>query len=323
MSSKSLLSAYLLDGQGGGKKLDWDQVQRWSPSDGVLWVHLDYTVKRARQWLAKESGLDKITVKAMVSDESRPRSVISEQGVLLFLRGVNLNPGENPEDMVSIRFWFDKHRVITTRRRMLLSVQDILTRIEEGEGPVDAGDIVVRINNRLVDRMSDVLDNLNEGVDQLEEEVLTNENHLLRPKISELRRQALLIRRYLAPQKDALFHIHTDETPFLSDFQRMQLRETHDRLMRYIEDIDTARERAVITQEELSSRLSEQMEQRMYLLSVVSLIFLPLTFVTGLLGINVSGIPGQDFPRAFEMVCGGLFAVLVLTLILLKRKKWM
>jgi len=104
MSSKSLLSAYLLDGQGGGKKLDWDQVQRWNPNDGVLWIYLDYTVKHARQWLAKESGLDKITVKAMVSDESRPRSVINEQGVLLFLRGVNLNPGENPEDMVSIRF---------------------------------------------------------------------------------------------------------------------------------------------------------------------------------------------------------------------------
>ena len=101
------------------------------------------------------------------------------------------------------------------------------------------------------------------------------------------------------------------------------LRETAERTARYVEDIDAARERALIAQEELNSRLAEQMNRAMYTLSIVAAIFLPLGLLTGLLGINVGGIPGTESPWAFLIVTVFLFLMAVFLIIWFKRLKWL
>ncbi len=321
-SKKSLIAAYVLDGKGGGRSIGWDEIKTWTEDQGTLWMHMDYSVKKTWHWLSKSSGLDAMTAKAMVVEDSRPRSVVSEQGVLLFLRGVNLNPGQEPEDMVSIRLWLEKNRVITTRRRLLLSIQDIYTAFDKGLGPKNAAELLTFLNGCLINRMANVIDDISDRVDALESEVATSESHLLRPKIADIRREAILIRRYLAPQREALYRLQIEEIPFLGKTDQLNLREGNDRLIRYIEELDTVRDRASITQEELASRLSEQMDKRMYVLSVVALIFLPLTFLTGLLGINVGGIPGADYKWSFLIVCTGLGVITLLTMWYLHIKKW-
>lgn len=319
---ESLVFAYLLDGNGSGKKIGWNEIKQWTPSQGILWVHLNYTSQRTAHWLIRESGLDKITAKAMIAEESRPRSEITATGLLVFLRGVNLTPGEDPEDMVSIRIWIGEHCIISTRKRQLLSVNDVKQAIHEGLGPKTPSELLRILNDRLLDRMSDVIESITEQVDELEQEVLAEESYLLRPKLADIRRQATSIRRYLSPQREALNRLYYEETPFLSQVDKLYLREAHDRTIRYIEDLDSARERAAITQEELSSHLSERMDKRMYILSVVAVIFLPLSFITGLLGINVGGIPGADYKWAFLIVSLSLLIILVGMLCFFYRKKW-
>jgi zinc transporter len=80
----------------------------------------------------------------------------------------------------------------------------------------------------------------------------------------------------------------------------MHLREEADRVVRYVEDLDSARERAAVTQEELVNRVSEQINSRTYVLSVAAAIFLPLGFLTGLFGINVGGIALAENPSGFS-----------------------
>jgi zinc transporter len=318
----SLIVAYLLDRKGSGKKIGWEEINAWEPEQGLLWVHMDFTADYTAEWLNEHSGLDKITSKALVLEESRPRSVISPNGLLMFLRGVNLNPGHDPEDMVSIRIWVDQHRIITTRKRHLLSVDDIRLAISEGIGPKTPADFLIKLNDCLINRMSDVVGDIDDQSDELEEEVLTTESHLLRPKIADIRRESIMIRRYLAPQREALNRMYLEETPLLNQTDRIRLREATDRIIRCIEDLDSARERASITQEELTSRLSEQMDKRMYILSLVAVIFLPLSFVTGLLGINVGGIPGVNYKWAFLIVCTILSGFALLLIWLFYKKKW-
>ncbi len=248
--------------------------------------------------------------------------VITTNGLLVFLRGVNLNPGQDPEDMVSIRIWINEHCIITTRKRRLLSVDDIRERIHNGAGPKTPTEFLKLLNDRLLDRMSNVIESISDHVDELEQAVMTTESHLLRPKIADIRREAILIRRYLAPQREALGRLCYEDTTFLSKADKFYLREANDRIIRYIEDLDSAKERATIAQEELTSRLSEQMNRRMYILSVVAVIFLPLSFITGLLGINVGGIPGANYEWAFLLVSKGLLILLLSMLWLFHRKKW-
>jgi len=317
-----LISAYLLDRKGGGKVITWDDINHWKPQQGLLWIHLNYTKNNSIQWLNQNSGLDKLILKTMTMVETRPRSVITSNGILTVLRGINFNPGHDPEDMVSIRIWLDEHRMITTLNRNLLSIEHLRKDIEENNGPKTTIDFLIILNNHIINHMSDVFDDIEEQVDQLEEEVLTAESHLLRSKIADVRRQSVSIRRYLAPQREALNRLYIEPCPLVTELDRMHFREATDRIVHYIENLDSARERAAVTHEELSSRLTEQLDNRMYVLSLVAIIFLPLSFITGLLGINVAGIPGATYKWAFWVVCfllGGISAVM---LYFFYKKKW-
>jgi len=89
----------------------------------------------------------------------------------------------------------------------------------------------------------------------------------------------------------------------------MRLREVADKITRYIEDLDSARERAAVVQDELSSCLAERLNKNTYLLSIIAAIFMPLSLLTGLLGINVGGIPGEKWPWSFASATIGIFVL--------------
>ena len=319
---QGLIAAYILDGKGKGTQIGWEEIRSWAPEKGVLWVHLDYTSPEAQQWITQEADLEEVLSCALLEAETRPRSILNRDGLLLTLRGVNTQPLSNPEDMVAIRLWIDKNRIISTRKRKLFSVNDLRTALEKGHGPKTPGEFLVDLTERLVERMADVIDHIDDDVDNLQDQVLTMESHQLRPIIAGCRRQAIGLRRYLGPQREALSKLYNERVQWLGDIERMHLRETSDRMMRYIEDLDSSRERASVAQEELMSRLSENMEKRMYVLSIVSTVFLPLSFLTGLLGINVGGIPGAENKSAFLIFCLMLSGVAAIQFWIFKIKKW-
>lgn len=317
-----LVAAFLLDGAGGGRALDFAAVRRWRPGDGLLWVHMDLTAPATARWIADEAGLDPVVSEALLQAETRPRGVALGDGLLVVLRGVNLNPGADPEDMVSLRMWLTPERILTTRRRRLLSVDDTRAAIAEGRGPAAPGDFLVATADRLMERAARVVGDVDESVDRLEEEVLAAESQRLRAALADVRREAIGLRRYLAPQREALTRLSVEPHALLSNVDRLRLREVADAVTRHVEDLDAVRERAAVVHEELASRLSEQMNQRMYVLSVVAALFLPLGFVTGLLGINVGGIPGVEDPHAFARVSIFLVATAVAVLAVFRWRRW-
>jgi zinc transporter len=323
METDGLICAYLLDGNGGAKKLGWGDVKQWTPQQGPAWFHFDYTRPETVGWISGQSGLDEVCAAVLLTEESRPRATPIGSGMLVALRGVNLNPGSNPEDMVAIRVWVDEHRVISTRRRKLLSESDIIESLAERKGPRTTGEFIVDLCDRLIARMEGTVEDVEDRVAQMEQEVIASESHALRTGLAAIRREAILLRRYLSPQREAMTRLHAENVPWLSADNRLHLKEATDRLIRCTEDLDSARDRAAVTQEELANRLSEQLNTRMYVLSLVAAVFLPLGFLTGLLGINLGGIPGTDNPSAFRIFILILAAVIVLQLIVFKKKRWL
>lgn len=319
---QGLRHVVLLDGKGGAIKCDWDKVGDWSAEQGCLWLHFDYQDVGAREWLRGHSGLGELAVDALLSEETRPRTQALRDQLLLALRGVNLNPGSDPEDMVSIRLWTDGKRVISTRRRHLLSTGDVLERLEAGAGPLDAGELIVDLIDRIVMRMSDTVENFEDEVLELEDRVLSMAPAALRNDLALLRKKTIAIRRYLAPQREAVNRLVMEKLSWMTESYQLRLREISDRLIRHIEDIDAVRERAALAQEELQSRVSEQMNERMYVLSIVAAIFLPLGFFTGLMGINVGGMPGVEDQEAFWVVVGLCVGVILLLAVVFRWKKW-
>jgi len=315
--------AHLLDGAGGGRSLDWAGVRGAAAADGVLWVHLDRNVQESQDWLREEAGLDPLVCEALLAEETRPRCSPVGNGVLVILRGVNLNPGAEPDDMVSIRIWADEHRIISLRHRPLQAARDLVEMLEAGRGPKGAGELLASLASRLSDRMAPVLANLDEVIDELEEQVVETQSYQLRTQLGAMRRQAITLRRYIGPQREAISRLQSETLAWLGDTERARLREVGDRITRNIEDLDALRERAAVVQEELAGRLSEQMNKNMYLLSIVAAVFLPLGLLTGLLGINVGGIPGTENHWAFAIVCVVLVVLATLQVVVFRRLKLM
>ncbi|WP_028304306.1 zinc transporter ZntB [Oceanospirillum maris] len=320
--SSGLVHAYLFNDQ-KGHALTEAEIAGWQPEQGLLWLHLDYTNEEVQHWLSHEAGIESVVADALTATETRPRCTPFNNGLLLLLRGINLNPNADPDDMVSIRLWVEKHRIISTRKRQLQSIQDLLGQINNHQAPSTAGEFIADLTDNLTWRMRETMEGYEETLADLEERVLNGEHDGIKTDLSALRRQIITLRRYLAPQRDALARLHTEKFSGLSDSERLQVRETTDRLIRYLEDLDAMRERAVVIQEELFGQLSELGNQRVYLLSMITAVFLPLGFLTGLLGINVGGMPGAENPNAFWWVIGGLFGSAVVFTLLLRRKKWL
>ena len=317
-----LICAYLLDGQGGGRTIGWSEIASWQASDGLLWVHLDRAGPEARRWLQERSGLDPVIAGALLAEEVRPRELRIEDALLVVLRGVNLNPGADPEDMVGIRIWLEPARVVTVRHRRLMAIGDLREALAGGRGPSSPGQFMVMLSGRLIERVGPVIDDLVDGVDRLEDTVVTAHSAELRGALGSLRRQAIALRRYLAPQREVMARLAMEQTSWLQADDKAYLREVSDRTTRFVEDLDAARERAGVVQDELNSRISDQMNRTMYLLTVVAAVLLPPSLLTGLLGINVGGMPGADNPLSFAIVVVLIIALAVVEVAVLRHLKW-
>ena len=319
----ALVYAYLLDGKGFGKALEWSDINTWEPDQGLLWLHLDSQNPEAQNWLENSSGIGKLTCESLLEKETRPRNILLSDGLLLILRGINCNPGADPDDMVAIRILLNEQRIISMRYRRIKAVQDVQEAIDAGKGPSSAGEFLVMVTDRLTDRMGDVVAEIDDKVDELEDTVLTAESYELRSQLAGLRRTCISLRRYIAPQRDVLTRLLHDQLQWITDLDRAHLREVAERTARFVEDIDSARERAAVTHEELNSRLSEQMNKAMYLLSIIEAIFLTLGLLTGLLGINVGGIPGTESKWAFSLVTAVLVGLAIIMIAWFKKIKWL
>lgn len=267
----------------------------------------------------------------------RPSQNVAGGGsILLFLRGVNLKEGSDPDDMISVRSFINRFQVITVQvsdAPAFHALSDIGKALRAGEGPKSAGSFVVTLASSISERVQPVLDNLEEIIDMLEEKMEGTQDaqSFLQSQLGSMRRQAITLRRYMGPNRQAIAKLHNavsgpknsadkalwgEKSPtWLLEGHRHGLREVGEHETRHLEDLDMLRERAKMIQEELSSRLSEKMNKNMYIISIVTALFLPLGFVTGLLGINVGGMPGVVSPIAFWVVVAGL-GVLALFLLI-------
>jgi zinc transporter len=182
--------------------------------------------------------------------------------------------------------------------------------------------LVIAIISKVTDRISDYVDGVEDQLVQLEASVQGEDMSCSRSKISAVRREIASVRRYLAPQRDALDALYTYAITSMPEGCAYQLREQMDRMTRYLEDLDLIRERTLVLQEEVMNISMGQQNARMYALSIVSLIFLPVTFVTGVFGMNVGGLPGQADPTAFTVVVGTMFFISIVVIAVLKVKRW-
>lgn len=319
---KGLLWSYRLDGQGGGHQQD-QLADADKDAPAFDWFHLRSDENDSVAWM-RAKKLDPQIIEVISQSETRPRMALIDGGVLINLRGVNKNPGADPEDMIAIRIWFNKDTIITARKkeRVLLSVEDVRNCIHKGTGPKTPAEFVCMLIEYMANRIGDVVDEIDETLTQAETDLGEDHVQSVQQKLFVTRKQIAAIRRYLAPQREALVELSRGRG-ILREDEVHHLQHQTDRITHYVEDLDLARERALVLQSDLQNRSIEKQNARMYLLSVVAAVFLPLSFLTGVFGMNVAGLPGLENPAAFLYLSGGMLILGVGLLLFMRLKKWL
>lgn len=323
-TTPGILFALACNGQGGARTLaDAETISRELRDPHLCWVHLDVNDPAARTWLEREiTYLDAIIRDALLAEETRPRSLEFREGMLLILRGVNPHPDDGPEDMISIRLWIDADRIISLERRPLPAIHEIAELLRAGRGPKTAGDFLIALVTRLTERLEPVVTALDDATDGIEEQVMDAPTPTERQPIVDIRRRAIVFRRHLLPQRDVIARLRLSDQTWLDANHRRHLQESYDSLQRAVEEVDTIRERAQIVKDELTNTLADRLNRNLYMLSVVAAVFLPLSFLTGLLGINIGGIPGADNPEAFWAFLGFLAVLVLCEVAVFRWLKW-
>ncbi|TMM45837.1 zinc transporter ZntB [Qipengyuania marisflavi] len=323
--STPLLFGRVLDGKGGGSEISWDEAQGWRPSapGEVIWLHVCRTRPEVEGWLQSEFAIPEPTAELLTSDQTRPRAFRERDTLVATLRGINFNPGAQPEDMVSLQLWCDGPRLITLRRLALQTPREVLARIDGGFGPSDAGATITLLAELMIARMNQSIVDMNDVLDQLEDLDQESEAEAMLPRISTIRRNCLALKRHMSPQHEALEQISRDAPDWFEDHDRREIAESIARLSRYLDDIDISKESALVLQDELRARSLASSEHATYMLTIVAGIFLPLGFLTGLLGINVGGMPGTNDPNAFWGVVALCGLLLTAILVVFRRLRWL
>ncbi|WP_417459724.1 zinc transporter ZntB [Kordiimonas sp.] len=320
MTDKALLSAiYLRDGADTGR-----HAQKGADDiDEPIWLHFNVAGPDAKAELKKAAPyIDEAMIDALCATDTRPRVEEFEHEYLVILRGVNLNPDEDPEDMVSLRIWSDGSHVISAQRRSVYAARKLAAKLEASETPASSSEVIVGLTVNIIENMATPIADLMEEIDELELEMIDGGKPEHRLKLADLRHKVLLLRRYFNPLRAAVGLLKDLATTWLGEKYTRRLRNAHDDLTRHLEDLDAARDRLQFQQEELVTVLSDRLNRNMYTLSIVAAIFLPLGFLTGLFGINVGGMPGVESDIAFWIVTGGCTAIAGALALFFRRSGW-
>lgn len=313
---------FVLDKKGSLKEIGFNEINSYREKNELLWLHFNYTKDEAKEWISTKNGIDEIAVDALLADETRPRTIVLKDNLLLALRGVNLDPNSKPEDMKSIRLFISQNLIISTSRRTILSVTEMIEELKRGSGIKSSSEFIIELTYKMIDRIDDVIEKIHDRCDTLEDTIFDDKRRLQKAEILNIRKEIIVLKRFLVPQKEALIKLYNEQLSWLNEYQKIELRETNDQLIRHIEELDTVRDKVVLIQDEISNNLSGELNKKMYIMAIISAIFLPLTFLTGLLGINVAGIPGAEYENAFFIFTGILFLVVILQFTFFKKNRW-
>ncbi len=314
---------YRLNPSGKNTRLDIKNVSFADKSHPLLWIHLDYQNPKNRSWIQKLS-LNAAIIENLLDEDTNPRLSVYQNGIMMVVRCVNSNPAADIDDMIAVHIWLEKERLITLSHRMASPIQAVFNDLRKKHAPKTPVDCFISMAKYMTEDIATAVSQIEEAADALEEDIIvsTADDKELRLKLSEIRHSTVGLRRYVAPERNAFQALRTANTPLFSENHQIQLREMTLDLTKSVEDLDSAREHSTFTQEELDSKTNLSISRTMYIMSIIMMIFTPLTFLTGLLGANIGGIPFSANPYGFWFVSFILGLIVLLQLWLIKRQRW-
>ena len=286
------------------------------------WLHLNYALPESRRWLQETPIISDPVREALGGESMRPRLSKLSNGLILVLRGVDADESTRPEPLLAIRIFITQELIISTRKRKVELIDELHTELKNQQGVTSSGSWLVRIVDGLTDDNSEFISLIHDQILEMEDNLLSGQSPA-RGDLARLRKQLIVMRRYMAPQRDVFSRIATDKPTWMSDEECRQMADVAERMGRGLEDLDAGIARTAVLNDEINAQVAESMNRRTYFMSLLAMVFLPATFLTGLFGVNLGGIPGGNWHYGFPIFCIVLLTLALIIALMLRRRHWL
>jgi magnesium transporter len=292
--------------------------------DRITWVDVQGLGDEAMlRTLADIFSIHPLALEDVVHIPQLPKTETYEQHQYFVTRMIRLAPPLEPEtDQVSI--FIGKNYVVTFQERRGDVYEPIRNRIRRN-APVrrmGADFLGYAIIDATIDGYFPVIESLGEQIELLEEAILNGASEESISKLQELKRKLLAMRRAIWPQRDAINALIRDDTPLISDSVRVYLRDCHDHCVQLVEVIETYREMCASLTELYLSRLAQRQNEVMKVLTIMASVFIPLTFIVGIYGMNFEYMPELHWKWSYPVLLILMLLVVAGMLGFFRRKGW-
>ena len=320
---KDWMAVIVFDGRGGVRRLeDAEESEPHAvPQKCFVLITGNSRAPEFRVWLKNELGAFNADIMSVPS--TRSRCTVFENKAMAMLRVAR--PGAEPDDLGRqlLSMWLEKGRMILASELNIPDFLGISAWQQAHHAPVSPADLVARLALRAADRIEPLIERLGDNLDKIEEHLMAARNSDVRSKLSHLRRTLISFRRLIWPQRDVLNTLEIEDLSFFTARDRIRLREAAGRTARLGDELQALSERSVLVHEQIMDTRAEQMNRTMLILAAVTVVLMPLTVISGVLGMNVAGIPYADSPYAFWAVCAILAVFGAGIAIWMRGRKWL
>lgn len=277
--------------------------------EGVVWAHLNASASRAKQWLTACELLPDPIRQDLLEIDERTRLEPIGDSILGVIGDVAAGADPDPWRLATLRFFAGRRFLISTRRRPVNCASKLARLVRDGMRVKSAAALVVGLLQHAADAVAARARELARDTDRTEDEVLAGRVAPARQRLGKARRRAARLRRQVALRPRAIDRLRARLPTWLDDDERYELLDMLDLMETLVDELNAIEQREAALEAEVAAQLGEETNRNLYILSVVTVIFLPMTLITGVFGMNVGGLPGLESPSSFWWVMLSMVAV--------------
>lgn len=286
--------------------------------DRPYWCHFEKPSKTLQQKIGKKFSLAKGVKLILFADEVRARCQKIGNGYVLVMQGVQPSTMIDNQDFPTLRFWITEKQILSFSTGRIEAIYEVQKSILTKEDPSIMG-CFTELLEYLIWSLEESIYQIDERLNQVESNFDYTEEAT--QKIMGIRQDIIFLRRYILPQRDALILL-ANKLDTVPDSVKTALKELSDSMLRQVESIEMLRERAVIIQDNLTNQIAEIANRRMYILTIIMLIFTPPFFIMGVFSMYIP-IPGMNSHATWWIIVSVMIALSYGLYKLFKWKDWL
>lgn len=317
-----LICGYVLHPDGRLDAIDWRQMDRFLGETGAnVWLHFNLADMRAKRWLEASTVIPRLAKDILLGTTNQMMLEPIGPGLAGVLGDLHHDFQNDPAKLGVLRLYLDDHVLISARRHPLKAIDSLRRSVADGFQASRPIDLITRFLHHLAETLGLTIAELGENLDHIEDRILDDHISGESGELGRARQLIVRLRRHMVPQRHALIGLLARLPAWLSEAEATGLRQAIERLDMLGHDLDLVQDRARLLQDEIANKQAERTNHNLYILSIVTAVFLPITLITGVFGMNVAGLPGLQTPESFWWVILGMAMTAMTTLLLLYWRK--